>query len=176
MIEGYLQFPGVHGNSTEPAHRGWIELLKLEVKPDQTRRRAPAASVTSPVLPVFVYGWAILGPHARELRAAWALGSEFGWGVLEVFRPANGKPLLLHRLRMTAVHVMSYEPNYDPGFVKPIMQFVLAPTTYSSEVGSTLRLTLIHEQTHAAGGAPRAPGGPLQRPARNDRTPPSGHP
>lgn len=175
MISAHLQLPGVFGDSADTAHAGWLELVRLEVKPAPTRRHAPVASVVPASPPILVYGWSILGQHSRGLRAMWALGNEFAWGVLEVARSVKGKPLLQHRIRMSAVHVMSYEPFRDPGLVKPIAQFVLVPTTYTSEVGSALRLTLLHERLHASGAPPRAGGGPLQRPVTNNRTSPSGH-
>ncbi len=174
MIEGYLQVAGLPGNSTDPAHLGWLELVKVEVKADPSRRRVPGAGATA-VPPILVYGWSVLGPHSRSLRAAWALGQDLAWAVLEVVRPENGKPALKHRIRMTAVHFSSYQPDTDPGLAKPILQFVLVPTTYTSVVGSALRLTLQHEQPHAGSGASTAAGGPPRRPVPNDRSPPGGH-
>lgn len=148
MIKAYLQVSGVPGNSADPAHLGWIELFKLVVEPDWASS-PPAGAGTAWVRPIRVYAWSMLGPHAGELHMAREKGTEFASAVLEVVQTVNNRPVVKQRLRMTTVHVMSYQLNRDPGLKKPTTPFVLVPATYSYEVGSAL-LTLEHEQSHAA--------------------------
>lgn len=150
MVVAYLQVSGVHGNSTDAAHPKWIELFKIEVKSDSTSR-PPAGAGTSWVRPISVHAWSILGPHALDLHVARDSGQGFGSAVLEVMKSVNDTPIVKQRLRMTAVHVISYQRIRDPGLVKPIAKFVLVPADYSYEVGSRLLMTLAHEQAHAAG-------------------------
>lgn len=146
MANAYLQVSGVPGNSADPARPGWIELFKLDVKPDWASR--PAGAGTAWVRPIRVYAWSILGPHGPDLQVARDSGKEFASGVLEIVKLVNNKPVVKKRIRMTTVRVMEYLLNRDPGFIKPIAQFVLVPATSFYEVGSAL---IDHEQPHAAG-------------------------
>ena len=175
MPKVFMKVDGVPGNSTDQAHLGWIELYKLEVIPNPTKRRAPVVG-TLAVPPIHVSGWSVIGPHSLELRAAWITGKDFAWAVLEVVHVVNNKSVVKNRLRMTAVGVMSYQLNNDRGLVKPVSQFVLVPTAYIPEAGPALLRELVHEQPHAGSGASTAAGAPLRRPIPKDRSPPTGKP
>jgi len=150
MIEAYLQVSGVPGNSADKAHPGWIELHKLVVEPYRARR--PVVGV-DPSLgkPIRVHVWTLLGSHEPDLNKALHSGAELASAVIEIMKSVNKTPVVKQRIRMKGVQVMAYDLNRDPGLKIPTMQFSLAPTTYSYEVGSALQTTFEHEQAHASG-------------------------
>ncbi|MBL8821929.1 MAG: type VI secretion system tube protein Hcp [Planctomycetia bacterium] len=155
-MHAYLLVLSVPGNSTDPAHPGWIELTQIKVETALMSRRPPLVRVGGPnwsphgPKPLHVNALMEAGPHTFNLLLARASGKKFASVVLEVMKHVRGKSVVKHRIRMRDVQVISYQIQDDPGLVKPLVHVFLAPEEYRFEVGSALQMAVEHERPHAA--------------------------
>lgn len=148
-MNAFLQLSGLHGNSSDPYHIGWIELARLDLGPDRTARRR-RGSPTDWVPPLILQCAAVSGPHSLDLHVANDTGRPFASATLDVVGRPMGPSVAATRIQMSQVRVTSYQLVRDPGLKKSYANFTLVTDEYRFERGVALELNFVHEALHAS--------------------------
>ena len=128
-IDAYLQIDGITGESTDPDHKGWIDVLSYSYSISQLTA-APVANVSAGATSAVAHQEFVITKYvdsaSPKVYEACAAGKRFSKAILDVMRTSGKTPVKFMQIQMQQVIISSISASAASGKDMPTESVALS--------------------------------------------------